>query len=302
MKKLITICAIAALMLAASNVAQASVSLSDSTLSTTTGYYADWGVYVGYDVVVNTSQTFNAQSMETHVTGTWNLTGLTDSASSTWVAVGLIPKSRYDATWTWGDPADSVYPNTLPGSGGEYVFNRGVFQLSALEGDWYYAKSSDFAGDYYGFPSVYEYWAGSGPRPPGMAPAKKASAGGDATFSFDMRLLPYLGAGGNMNLAVTGGTPGYTSIGYELGGTPPTAPDGTGYDYGKMSVWGDPLTEDFSECYLYAALLVYGGSDPGPQSANFSNVQAYTIPAPGAILLGGIGVGLVGWLKRRRTI
>lgn len=48
------------------------------------------------------------------------------------------------------------------------------------------------------------------------------------------------------------------------------------------------------------SLLVF--SDSGWNDVAIDNLAVSPIPAPGAILLGGIGIGLVGWLKRRRTI
>jgi len=72
-----------------------------------------------------------------------------------------------------------------------------------------------------------------------------------------------------------------------------------------VNYWGTPWT---TVSYTFASsgtyTLVFGIKnvlDPNLDSyLGIDNVKL--IPAPGAILLGSIGIGLVGWLRRRRTL
>jgi hypothetical protein len=64
-------------------------------------------------------------------------------------------------------------------------------------------------------------------------------------------------------------------------------------------LWSEDLFS-YSGTPIGRAVLAFNGQSASRFAVD--NLSINTIPAPGAVLLGSIGVGIVSWLRRRRTL
>jgi hypothetical protein len=79
----------------------------------------------------------------------------------------------------------------------------------------------------------------------------------------------------------------YTPIGTFTGGTSP------------LVLWSEG---QFTYSGTRVRRAVIGFNDNAAGRFAIDNLTINTIPAPGAVLLGGFGLGVVNWLRRRRTL
>ena len=144
----------------------------------------------------------------------------------------------------------------------------------------------------------------------GIASIIDADNGGDSGVDFSQGATPGDLPGGNELSPPFDVTAGFLSD----ADSPGTDKDGVD-PYESLGIVFDLIDDMDYDDVLYALSIPsdYGGlriglkvqgfdPDDEDRSASFVNNGPVVIPAPGAVLLGSIGVSLVGWLRRRRMM
>ncbi len=77
------------------------------------------------------------------------------------------------------------------------------------------------------------------------------------------------------------------------------------FDSNRVPVWGDFYAKGGSTSYIYNSGLFatdpLSGATDGPLNGHLLVPDSVVVPVPGAMLLGSLGLGFAGWLRRRQN-
>jgi hypothetical protein len=256
--------AVACIVLPATGVrADGSLSLPDGTMSV--GPYLDaspWWDDTSYKRVIS-AETIDAQNQPVTVSGQISniqFTGTTPASEPFWIEIGLMTDAEYQAREVYNA---STNPDAYLTSTGR-AWNRGIYfiLMQSAATPTYKMHLQDYGG---------------------QSPDPDVMFSEDGTYDFSFTLTPSGSYGGTASLTVNGNIV-CTDMPY--GAYNPVVDS----DYS--------LVENFCEAHLFVSMLSYFGETGETVTLSYSGVEA--IPAPGAALLGAMGLAMVGWLKRRR--